>query len=155
MLPALFPLLERLTEKGLEFVVVGGVAVVVHGVVRTTQDVDIVPDPSPDNLRALGNTLIDLDAALAGNPNTAFGTEHHDALAAGRSLSLTTSAGDLDVIQRVPGNPGFEALRAEAVELALPSGRTLAVASLAQLREMKQTAGRPQDLADLQALPQA
>lgn len=153
MLPALFPLLDRLTGDDLGFVVVGGIAVVVHGVVRTTEDVDIVPNPTPDNLRALGNTLIDLDATLSSNPETAFGTEHHDALAAGRSLSLTTSLGALDVIQRLPGNPGYAALRSDAVEVSLPSGRTLAVASLLHLREMKQVAGRPQDLADLAALP--
>jgi hypothetical protein len=68
MLPGLFPLLERLAGDKVAFVVVGGVAVVAHGAIRTTQDLNIVPDQDRENLRILGNTLVDLNATLASDP---------------------------------------------------------------------------------------
>jgi len=33
------------------FVVIGGVAVAAHGYVRGTADLDLVPDPDPENLK--------------------------------------------------------------------------------------------------------
>jgi hypothetical protein len=48
------PVLEALNEAEVRYLVVGGVAVVLHGHLRTTGDLDLVIDMSPDNLaRAL------------------------------------------------------------------------------------------------------
>jgi hypothetical protein len=44
-------LLELLREKEVDFVVIGGVAVAAHGLVRGTEDLALVPAPDPDNLR--------------------------------------------------------------------------------------------------------
>ena len=43
-------LLVALTNAHVDFVVIGGVAVGVHGFLRATQDLDIVPDGTPENL---------------------------------------------------------------------------------------------------------
>jgi hypothetical protein len=43
-------LLEALHEAGVDLVVIGGVAVGAHGFIRGTEDLDVVPDPDPDNL---------------------------------------------------------------------------------------------------------
>ena len=152
MLPALFPLLDRLLSARVQFVVIGGIAVVVHGATRTTEDVDIVPDPALANLLTLGNLMAEMGAHLASDTAAGWASEHHDALAAGRSLSLSTGLGELDIVQRLPGLPPYSELRSSAVEVTLASGHVLPVASLAHLRAMKRAAGRPQDLADLDRL---
>jgi hypothetical protein len=46
-------LLLALTDEKVEFVVIGGVAVGVHGFVRATKDLDIVPNHTPGNLTRL------------------------------------------------------------------------------------------------------
>lgn len=50
-------MVATLHDEGVRHVVIGGVAVAAHGFVRATADVDLVPDPGPDNLRALGSAL--------------------------------------------------------------------------------------------------
>jgi tRNA nucleotidyltransferase/poly(A) polymerase len=48
------PVLKTLNEAGVRYLVVGGVAVVLHGYLRTTGDLDLVVELSPANLdRAL------------------------------------------------------------------------------------------------------
>jgi len=50
-------LFQRLLEHEVEFVLIGGVAVVYHGYVRTTQDIDILYRPEEENVRRLFETL--------------------------------------------------------------------------------------------------
>jgi len=51
------PLIERLVTARVEFVVIGGFAVIAHGYVRATSDLDIVPAPSLENCRRLATLL--------------------------------------------------------------------------------------------------
>ena len=64
-------LLQALHEAGVDFIVVGGAAVVLHGAPVTTQDVDIVPRVDADNIARLMTLLEELDArtVLAFNPD--------------------------------------------------------------------------------------
>ena len=50
-------LLRLLTEHGVEFIIIGGAAAVIHGSSRLTQDLDIVYRRSPENLACLTNAL--------------------------------------------------------------------------------------------------
>jgi hypothetical protein len=54
-------ILAELSREGVEFLVIGGVAVGFHGYVRATKDVDIVPAPDPQNLERLARVLRGLD----------------------------------------------------------------------------------------------
>lgn len=144
-------LLRTLTEDGIRFVVIGGAAVVAHGVLRTTEDLDIVPSPDSENLRALGNTLARLGGQLTNAPDRDFGPDERAALAQGRSLSVSTAVGDLDIVQRLPGTPGYETLESAAIEVDA-FGIALRVCSLEHLKAMKRARGSAQDLADLEAL---
>ena len=132
-------LLAALHDGEVRFVLIGGVAVGAHGYVRATEDVDIVPDPSPENVRRLGNALVAMDATLP--------------LADGVAITVDTGKGALDIVQRAPGVPGFAELDSAAVEADL-LGVPVRVCSLAHLRVMKQARGASQDLADLERLPQ-
>ncbi len=60
--PRFFDLLRGLRERGVEFVLIGGFAVGFHGYRRATKDVDIVPEPSRENLTRLWLALEELDA---------------------------------------------------------------------------------------------
>ena len=43
--------IRYLTEAGVHFALVGGYAIAAHGLVRFSEDVDILVDPSPENAR--------------------------------------------------------------------------------------------------------
>lgn len=59
-------LLVALTRADIRFVIIGGIAVGVHGYVRATKDLDIVPDPDRGNLVRLAHLLADIDAEHVG-----------------------------------------------------------------------------------------
>src|ERR1700689_1439726 len=101
-------LLLALSEAGVEFVVIGGVAVGVHGFVRATKDLDIVPEPSPENLARLARLLGEIDARHAGLADFAPNEFPYDPtdpsrLAEGANFRLETSLGPIDIMQWVAG----------------------------------------------------
>ena len=146
-------LLDSLHQHGVSFVVIGGVAVGAHGYVRATDDLDLVPDPSPENLRRLGIGLVALEATLPMAGGRSFTPATDGApLSQGQSMSLDTRHGSLDLVQRVPGVPGYSELERNAVTSDL-LGVPVRVCSLEHLRRMKEARGGTQDLADLERLP--
>jgi len=151
---ALRELLAALAAEDVEHVVIGGVAVGVHGYVRMTQDLDIVPSPDRRNLDRLVAAVSRMGATLPTAGGRAFDPAS-DArpLRRGGNVTLDTALGGLD-LQRLPGLPSYGALRAAAVAAEL-DGIPVWICSLAHLRTMKAAAGRPQDVADLAALPEA
>ncbi|MCK4425120.1 MAG: nucleotidyltransferase [Deltaproteobacteria bacterium] len=56
----LLRLCRALNHAGVKYVVVGGCAVILHGYFRTTHDIDLLVEPSPENIRQLKKTLSDL-----------------------------------------------------------------------------------------------
>jgi predicted nucleotidyltransferase len=150
-LPDLTALLRALSEAGVEFVVVGGVAVAAHEYVRATEDVDLVPAPDHGNLDRLANVLVTLEGRLTLNAERAIGDVERQALLQGRNLSVSTKHGDLDVIQRLPGVPSYDTLRADAIRVEIDDLK-LTVCSREHLMSMKRARGAPIDIADLERL---
>lgn len=150
-LPDLRGLLDTLVGARVEFVLIGGLAVAVHGFVRTTEDVDLVPDPDPWNLDQLVNALLEQNARLTLAPDRAPGPDERSALYRGQNLSLSTRLGDVDIVQRLPGVPPYAELASRAVAVA-PFGLAVQVASRADLVAMKRAGRRAIDLADLDYL---
>jgi hypothetical protein len=66
-------------------------------------------------------------------------------------LTLTTSEGDLDLLAEPDGSPGYAALLRRANRLDI-DGINVMVASIEDLIAMKQAAGRPKDLVDIESL---
>ncbi len=112
MVPDLAGLLRALNEGGVDFVVIGGIAVSAHGTVRATEDLDIVPDPNKENLDRLADLLVSLEARLTLRSTQLFGLAERSALHRGRNPTTTTRLGDLDIVQRVPGVPGYAVIPA-------------------------------------------
>jgi hypothetical protein len=153
-------LLRELARSPLRFVIIGGIAVGVHGYVRATRDIDIRPSPDADNLVLLAAILRELPARQLGIEDFTAAEQPLDPLdpadlAQGGNFRLQTRLGDLDIMQWVAGiddDNAFAALNADAVEVVF-DGERLRVCSLANLRRMKEAAARPQDLLDLEQLP--
>lgn len=144
-------LLGRLGRAEVDFVVVGGVAVVFQGYGRATKDLDITYATGDDNLRRLGEVLVALRARLRGVPEDVPFVPDGRTLARTRLLTLDTDDGSLDLLADPPGAPPYATLRERADRVDL-DGLVVAVAALDDLLAMKRAAGRPQDLVDIDAL---
>ncbi len=146
-------LLGVLAAHQVEFVIIGGFSLAAHGYVRATKDLDIVPAPTPANLKRLAAALRDLEAEvdLADLAADELGIKPDEAgLRAGGNWALQTRHGRLDVMQDVPGLRDYGELRAGAV---MVSGALYA--GYEQLIAMKAASGRDDDLRDIGALEAA
>ena len=148
---ALGRLLQRLTDAGVDFVVIGGVAVIVQSSPRFTRDLDICYATDRENLERLGQLLVDLGARLRGIDGDLPFVPDVAALRRTEMLTLTTPEGDIDLLADPPGSPGYAALKRNASRIEI-DGRVLLVASIDDLIAMKRATGRPQDVVDLESL---
>jgi hypothetical protein len=150
------PLLRALSAAGVDHVVIGGFAVISHGVVRATKDLDICPGPDRANLRRLARCLAELEVTQlgAGDFDAAempFDPTRPEDLAEGGNFRLESPLGILDLMQWVSGieaEHAYAALAEQAIDSEV-EGVPVRICSLAHLRAMKRAAGRPQDLQDL------
>jgi predicted nucleotidyltransferase len=144
-------LLGRLVHAGVDFVVIGGVAVIAQGYVRNTEDLDICYSPSHDNLDALAGVLLDLDARLRNIDEEIPFVPDARTLRRTQILTLDTREGGLDLLVDPSGSPGYAALKAHADRIDF-DGIVVLIASVADLLSMKRAAHRPKDEADIEAL---
>jgi predicted nucleotidyltransferase len=151
-------ILEELAQEGVEFLIIGGVAVGFHGYVRATKDIDVVPAPDPQNLAKLARVLTALDAQIEGADE--FEDDElpdpldPEALALGGNWVMRTRLGRFDVMQWIGEDALWEKLSPTAIEAEI-GGLTVKVVSYEDLVALKEHAGRPEDLTDLQRLRQA
>lgn len=146
-------ILAALAKHEVEYLVLGGLAVIAHGYPRTTQDVDILPSPDAANLRRLGAALRELGATAAGTGGARFalGLSHPESLALGNYF-LDTIHGGLDLVNGPrPDLLRYRRLAAGGIEVTVAE-QTIRVISKDDLIAMKREAGRPKDLADIAAL---
>lgn len=147
-------LLAALREREVRFVVIGGVAVGAHGYLRATEDLDLVPDPDPANLKLLSSALEELDTTLPTVEGRPFDPDKDGAvILRGGNVTADTRFGGLDVVQRLRGVPTYAELAEDAVESDL-LGIPVRICSLGRLRKMKRALSRAQDQADLENLPE-
>jgi predicted nucleotidyltransferase len=151
-------ILAELDRAGVEFLVIGGVAVGFHGYVRATKDVDIVPAPDSRNIQRLAEVLRELDAEIEGAEDFK-GDELPDpldpeVLGQGGNWVLSTRLGRFDVMQWIGESALWEMLAPAAVTAEV-DGLPIRFASYEDLISLKEMAGRPEDLTDLQRLRQA
>ena len=96
-------LLKTLGEAGVQFVVIGGVAMYAHGSTRLTRDLDICYERSPANLERLARALSDYHPRLRGVSDSVAFCLDGRALSRGMNFTLSTDLGDIDLIGEVPG----------------------------------------------------
>ena len=143
-------MLSALADGEVRFILIGGMAAVLHGDVGVTVDIDVVPERSDGNLERLAEALRGLGARIRteGEPD---GLSFDCSAAFFRNLSpdsivnMTTEAGDLDVTFRPSGTSGFSDLLRDAVEIEAADRLHIFVASLEDVIRSKQAAGREKD----------
>lgn len=146
-------LLRSLTGAGVEFVLIGGWALPVHGVGRATFDVDVVPEPARSNLQRLLDVLRELEA-VAPESDPQFDPLTLQVLTGGATVKCLTRLGELHIVQSQAGIPPYEELRARSIELEI-EGVTFPVCSYEDLVAMKLATGRAQDEIDVADLRRA
>ncbi len=147
-----------LNQAGVRYLVVGGLAVVAHGYVRTTEDVDLVIGLEPENIRRGLAALVHVGYRM-GVPVTA--EQFADAgmreqwrkekeMVVLKMWSDTHRRTPIDIFVYEPFDMDQELGR--AAKVALSDELDVPVVSLPALLAMKREAGRPQDLADIDEL---
>jgi len=147
-------LLERLVESEISFVLVGGLAVNAWGYVRATRDIDLVPDPSLENLERLDLLLKELGGKVEVDGRLLDSNAISPFLRTGDRTLVITDLGRVDVLQGLPQIPAFAALETDATDIDM-DGLVVRVCSLGHLLEMKRASERPRDRDDLEALEDA
>lgn len=141
-------LIEALVVEQVAFVIIGGVALVLHGSARVTQDLDICYSREPENLERLAKALGPFHPTLRGAPPDLPFTLDARTLRSGLNFTLTVEAGDIDLLGEVPGIGGYDRVADSAVRMTV-YGHEVRVMSLGALERAKRAAGRLKDLADL------
>lgn len=146
-------ILAALDAHDVRYVLIGGLAAVLHGAPHVTTDVDVVPEDAKHNLDRLSAALKDLGARIrvTGEPEGVPFDHSSESLARVRIWNLQTDLGDLDLTFEPSGTKGYDDLVRDAVVMQV-RGISVAVASLADVIRSKEAAGRPRDRAALPAL---
>ena len=157
MVGAIEAVLAALNAASVRYLVVGGVAVVLHGHLRTTADLDLVVQLSPDNARRAVRSL----ATLGYRSRAPVNAEHladattRESWLHEKGLTVLGLWSDrypgLEVDRFVAEPFDFDAAYSRAVTVTLDTTRATVV-SLDDLIALKKEAGRPVELADVEAL---
>ena len=146
MHPDFLDMFRALLAHEVRFIIVGGYAVAHAGFVRSTKDIDIWIDPSPDNAPRLVLALREFGAPLASHGVTAQTFTQQ-----GQGYQLGIEPVRIDLLTFCTGLVFEEAFeQAERVDYADVQG--VPMLHLQDLRKTKLTLARPQDLADVARL---
>jgi hypothetical protein len=135
-------ILRSLNEHGVQYAVVGGFAVAAHGVIRSTEDLDLVTDRGMRNAESLVAALNDLDAQGREPVSPEVIVRRVD-------LRYETKFGEVHLLRSVGGVPSYEELEKELAQI---DDVTFEVATKEAVRAMKTAAGRSKDHFDLDEL---
>jgi len=155
---ALFePIFAALNDNHVRYVVVGGLATVLHGFARLTADIDLIVDLAPDEARRAVTTLVGLgfrprvpvDVLDYADPEIRRRWIDEKGM---RVLSLWDPAQPMRELDLFVDPPIDFALLWGHSEIVHIRGALVRIASIPDLIAMKRLAGRPEDLIDIRAL---
>jgi predicted nucleotidyltransferase len=137
--------LQRLADSGVDFVVVGGFAGVLHGSALVTRDLDICAVLTPENVERLRAALKDLHPLHRMTPQRLSFLKVPRPGEKTLNLYLETDWGVVDILSSILGLGGFDALKANAEWFEI-GGKRCRLISLADLVQAKEAMGREKDL---------
>ncbi len=139
------PILRKLLEHGVDFVLIGGLAGIAHGSSYPSYDVDIAYARGNENLRRLASALRELGATLRGAPPEVPFQLDARTLKSGARFTFETPYGSLDILADPDGEPSYDKLKEAAGAPAEVEGELILIASLDHLIAMKDVSGRTKD----------
>jgi len=147
-----------LEVAGVRYLIAGGLAVVAHGHVRFTADVDLLLDPDPGNLRRAIAVLeshgyaprAPVPFAAFADPGERARWRREKGMVVFSTHSPQHPATEIDLFLEPPVD--FESAWRRSVSMDLAPGGRARFVSLADLRAMKRASDRPVDRLDLEAL---
>lgn len=135
---------EPFIAQGVEFLIVGGQAEILHGSARVTFDVDLCYRRTPENLERLAIALASLHPTLRGAPPDLPFRIDAKTLAMGNNFTFETDLGALDLLGYLEPIGGFDEVVANAEDVQL--GRwNVKIISLDDLIRIKEHIQRPKD----------
>ena len=149
-------LLPVLVNGGVEFILVGGVAGIVHGSARTTYDVDLVYSRTDENIQRLASTLAPHAGYLRDAPRSLPFSFDGKTIRSGLNFTLTTNLGDLDLFGEIADGETYKDLVPRSFDVEAFGVRFKCV-DLPTLIRLKEAAGRAKDreaIAELRVLLQ-
>ena len=135
---------RRLNEHGVEFVLIGGIAAVAHGVSLVTFDVDVCCPFHTENLFKLQRALSDVHPVHRMTPQKLPFEITPQNVGMFRNLYLNTDIGTIDCLSEITAVGDYAAVLAHSVEVELSSGRCCVLGIDALIRA-KQAVNRTQD----------
>lgn len=148
--PDLLRLADVLDSEGVRYVIVGGMAMVLHGTTHVTVDSDLAIATDDVTRAAVARALAPLEPEPSHLPRGQRVVWDERSIR-GTVVSLRTSVGDVDLMLTLPGVDSFEGLFDRSV-LVESAGRRLRIASIPDLIAMKRVAGRAKDLDHIEEL---
>ncbi len=138
--------LNSLAGSGMEFVIIGGAALSLHGISRTTLDIDIRISAKEGIIRKLISTLSDIGLKLDSDDFSLLIDKPE--LLYGQCISFSVQDGP-QIVDVFLDNPSdFSHLLKSSVKMRI-GNYDIRLASLDNIRKMKIETGRPIDLADV------
>ena len=137
--------IKLLVDNDVEFVVIGGVALIYHGCDYSTQDLDFCYRRTKENLKKIVRALSDVNPRPRGFPEGLPFIFDESTLQNGTNFTFITSIGDIDMLGEVPGVGTYEDTEKDSVIVEI-EGAMIKVLSIDDLIKAKTTAGRKKDL---------
>ncbi len=138
-------ILRRLNQHEVEYVLVGGMAGVLHGSSLVTEDVDVCAPFNPANLARIVSALGDLNPRHRMNPNHPLVALDVDQLAGFKNLYLITDLGQIDLLSEITGLGAYGEVSQHAFDANL-RGLSCKVLDIDTLIRARRAVGRPKDL---------
>ncbi|HEY4415759.1 MAG TPA: nucleotidyltransferase [Verrucomicrobiae bacterium] len=138
-------LLMRLKDSGLDFVVIGGLCVVYHGVPVATFDLDICCPFGDENVRRIESAVKDLNPVHRLTANKLPMEQTRDSFKDLKNIYLQTDLGKLDCLSEVTGLGGYEQVLQQSILHSMSFGQ-FRMLSLNALIAAKIATGRQKDL---------
>jgi len=151
-------IVSALNGADVRYLVVGGLAVVAHGFVRFTADLDMVLDPDPAGVRRAVKALSELGYTPRApvpfadfeDPEKRRSWIREKGLTVFSLSSKDHPATEIDLFVEPPFE--FDLAYARSVRMEVGPGTTASFVGRMDLIDMKRRAGRPQDLSDIAGL---
>jgi predicted nucleotidyltransferase len=141
--PDMKELIKAFENNGVQYVLVGGYAVNYYGYVRSTQDIDFLVMPSPENAQKVMKALSEFGFGGAGIPREYFERE-------GTAVHLGVEPNRIDLLTHLKGISNDTVFgNRKRVELG---GMLLNIIAYSDLLAAKRHSERPRDLADVDEL---